>query len=302
MVLEVRNLFDQYEQPENRLSYALAVALAEDHRLRRSFLRRFVNSARDMPAKIDVAEQRLPGESDTKEEEADRRGLPDICLYSDDSWAVAIECKVEARLSAAQLVRHRRTLERRGFDHVAVLAVTGKKTTVRIPRTIMLHKWTDFYDWACAERSKSKWATKFAEYIETVERKLEEDKYLTDAKLTHFSGIPFSSDRPYTYLEAKRVLRLAMDELRTRRVLERAVDADLRADSRPAITGKRGLGVWDFIRLRVARRASVFTEYPHMTLSISSERFYPHVTIPNGIRGPLRQNLLDLKWEGFPLA
>ena len=299
MALEVRNLFDQYKQPENRLSHALAVALAEDPRLRRSFLRHFVNSAHDTNARIDVAEQRLPGEPDTSEEEADRRGLPDICLYNDDGWALAIECKVEARLSAEQLIRHRRTLERRGFDPVTVLAVTGKDIATRLPRKIMLHKWTDFYDWACAERVRSEWATRFADYLETVERTLVEDKYLTDATLTHFSGVPFSPNRPYTYLEAKRVLRLAMDELRNTRRLERALGADLKARGRTAITGKKGSSVWDFIPLKAAHSANVFTQCPHMTLSIGEERFYPHVTIPNGIRGTLKKNLLDLKWDGF---
>jgi hypothetical protein len=135
--------------------------------------------------------------------------------------------------------------------------------------------------------------------METVERKLVEDEYLTDATLTHFSGVPFDSDRPYTYLEAKRVLRLAMDELRARRVLERALGADLKAKGRPAITGKKGSSVWDFVPLKAARSTNAFTQCPHMTLSIGEERFYPHLTIPNGIRGPLRKNLLDLKWDGF---
>jgi hypothetical protein len=35
----MRNLFDQYNQPENRLSHALAVCLSEDRRLLTRFLR-----------------------------------------------------------------------------------------------------------------------------------------------------------------------------------------------------------------------------------------------------------------------
>lgn len=34
----MRNLFDQYNQPENRLSHALAVCLDEDRRFLREFL------------------------------------------------------------------------------------------------------------------------------------------------------------------------------------------------------------------------------------------------------------------------
>ena len=34
----MRNLFDQYDQPENRLSHALAVCLNEDRRLLTKFL------------------------------------------------------------------------------------------------------------------------------------------------------------------------------------------------------------------------------------------------------------------------
>jgi hypothetical protein len=258
-----------------------------------------VNPSHNLPDKIEVAEQRLPGEPDIGEEEAERRGLPDICLYNQDGWAVAIECKVEAALSISQLKRHRRTLERRGFDQVAVLAVAGKRRAVRLPRTTVLHQWTDLYDWACAQRSKSAWAPRLVEYMETVERKLVEDEYLTDANLTHFSGIPFGPDRPYTYLEGKRLLRLAMHELRAKKVFERTLGADLKGGSRGAITGSMGSDVWDFIPLRVARKGDIFTKSPHMTLSIGWDRLYPLVTIPNGIRSTLRQPVLDLKRDGF---
>ena len=40
---------------------------------------------------------------------------------------------------------------------------------------------------------------------------------LKDGALTVFSGIPFNASNPWTYVEAKRLIRLAMEELRGRR-------------------------------------------------------------------------------------
>jgi len=58
----VRNLFDQYQQAENRLSHALAVCLNEDRSLLEEFLK-WIGVLPPIPAKrLRVAEQGLPGD------------------------------------------------------------------------------------------------------------------------------------------------------------------------------------------------------------------------------------------------
>ena len=58
----MRNVFDQYEQPENRLTHALMVTLANDKKLVRPFLK--LVKAKRIPAlkNIELGLQRVPGQ------------------------------------------------------------------------------------------------------------------------------------------------------------------------------------------------------------------------------------------------
>lgn len=109
--------------------------------------------------------------------------------------------------------------------------------------------------------------------------------------MTRFSGVPFTAENPYTYREAKRILRLAMDELRKNNALTKAIDIDLKHSGRGAITGKDGLTVWDFFRLSKSRKENDFTKYPHFTLSIRRDDIYALVSIPNNMKREFKRNL-----------
>lgn len=105
----VRNLFDQYSQPENRLSHALAVCLDEDRRLLQEFL---AWAGVQSPARVRdllIVEQSLPGDPPESELEAERIGLPDIVVHDDDGWCLLVESKVQAPLTEDQLRRHERS-------------------------------------------------------------------------------------------------------------------------------------------------------------------------------------------------
>ena len=98
----MRNVFDQYNQPENRLSHALAVCLNEDRRLLREFMR-WIGVAPPVAAtRLLIVEQSLPGDRPESEEEADRRGLPDIVIHDGEEWCLLIESKVQATLTEDQ--------------------------------------------------------------------------------------------------------------------------------------------------------------------------------------------------------
>lgn len=64
----MRNIFDQYSQPENRLTHALVCALYEDKSLLNNFVR-WVTSKPIPRARLYIVEQRLPGEGELPEEE-----------------------------------------------------------------------------------------------------------------------------------------------------------------------------------------------------------------------------------------
>jgi hypothetical protein len=135
--------------------------------------------------------------------------------------------------------------------------------------------------------------------MEVLEADLIEQGKLKEGGVTTFSGIPFDTENPYSYLEAKRLLKLAMDKLRGNSKLKRELRMDPDAPGRGAITGRGAVAVWDFLRLRHAKGAQSFTQYPHLTLAIERDRLLAIVTIPNGVRTDFRRRLVDLGLDGF---
>ncbi len=75
----MRNVFDQYSQPENRLTHALLTALDQDRSLLVPFLKWLGIKDVPKPTTLTIVEQSVPGDyqPDISEEEAERRGLPD---------------------------------------------------------------------------------------------------------------------------------------------------------------------------------------------------------------------------------
>jgi len=281
----MRNVFDQYEQAENRLTHGLAVALAEDSRLLRDFVTKVARVPLPKKARLVVEEQGLPGESGLSEAEAERRGLPDAWIHDGESWSLLIETKLTARLTADQLRRHIATARRRGFTDVHLVALTARPEAVRLPEGCRMLSWKTVYAWLRRHDGRSEWAARVAEYLEIVEARMSEREDSFEGVLTEFTGFPFGPDRPWNYGEAKRLLRLAMEELRKRKDLERKLGMNPRGQSRKAITGKGSRAVWDFLSLRAATDARQHTEMPHLTLSIGDEAVWAHMTCPNQFRG-----------------
>jgi len=294
----MRNIFDQYDQPENRLTHALATCLHEDRRLLRSFVRWATGEKPPVQHHLQIVEQTLPGESDLTEEEAETRGLPDAWIHDDEVWALIIECKVKSAIDLGQLRRHRATAIRRGFERPGILVLSPEKPPKQSLAGWSHRTWPEVYAWFMKQSSRSAWARRMVEYMEVAEARLPAEGYLERGSLTMFSGIRFDSNNPYNYAEAKRLLRLALQELRRDKRLQR-LGMDPKGKGRPAITGREGASVWDFLPLRRAARAAAFTACPHLTLSIQSQRVLVVVTIPHGIKTEFRRNLLALERDGF---
>lgn len=233
------------------------------------------------------------------EEEARTRGLPDACIYSDAGWALIIESKVRAAPDLDQIRRHVVCLTRRGFSSPGVLWLTLISVRGRLPRRCINKTWSELYVWLLRQRTESPWANHLARYLEVFETRKIQDKYLLEGTLTKFAGIPFGSDTPYNYLEAKRILGLLREELIASKRLIRALGADPACPGRGAITGKGGSHVWDYIRLKAARRAEAFTRFPHLTIGIHTDSANARVTFPNGLRTRFRRNLSNPTFEDF---
>ena len=64
----MRNIFDQYNQPENKLTHSLVSCLNEDNQLLNSFLKSFNPNFFDKNSKLLLEQQTIPGEFRSLEE------------------------------------------------------------------------------------------------------------------------------------------------------------------------------------------------------------------------------------------
>jgi len=298
----MRNIFDQYMQPENRVTHAFMTVLNEDRQLLRLFLQELIKvKSPAPPGRLSVLEQQYPGEATEPAEtdEARRKGIPDGWIFDEEGWCVFIECKVISPVVADQLNRHRRTAERLGFRDITAVIITPTIARSSLPPGTVHLEWRTVYTWLRRHASVSPWGRHAADYLEIAEAKMIEDKQLKEGTLTKFSGFPFGRDHPFTYLEGKRVLTLALAELRGRRDLIKGLEMNPDAPGRPAITGRQRDSVWDFLSLAPSNDGKTFTKHPHLTLGIDSRAIEAMVTVPNAVNTAMRRNLIELKEAGF---
>ncbi len=293
----MRNLFDQYFQPENRLTHALVCALDADRALLRPFLH--WAGAREIPParELRITEQQVPGELVSRDEE-EGRGLPDACVFSDDGWALLVEAKVQAGVSLDQLRRHIATARRYAFEKPFLLLISVDDPPSQLPDRASHRFWRDVYSWFRHHAGASVWARTFTTYLEAFESRMIALNYSIRGTVTMFDGLRFDDSNEYTYREGKRLIRLLGDELQKRKDLHR-IGVDPRGTRRSAITGRSGTAVWDFLPLKAARGASSFTAFPHLTISLRRAEADAAITIPNGVRGGFRTKLLKVGEGGF---
>lgn len=237
----MRNIFDQYSQPENRVTHALVTALHEDCKLLRAFLK---DIAKCLPPRkkqlIEICEQTYPGETETIEDATAKQGIPDAWITAGDDWCLVIENKVLSTAKAKQLIQHLTTAKRLGFADPKALVLTVKSPKGEMPQGTRVVEWRAVYQWLNDRSKKNPWAKRVAEFLEVMEGRMVDSKQFTAGTLTTFNGFPFHDDNPYTYLEAKRVLGLATEALRNRKDLKSkfGIDPDFRGHR--AIKGRGG--------------------------------------------------------------
>lgn len=290
----MRNVFDQYDQPENKLTHALMVTLANDRRLIQPFLK--MAGTKKVPAlkNIQLGLQRVPGQVIDSNKEG-QEGLPDGCFFDQDGWALIIEAKVQAGISVNQLQRHRKISARYGYDqpHVVLLSIDNPKS---LPDWVTHLEWKKLYGWFTRQKAKSPWARHFVEYMHIFEAKMIAMDYKIRGTLTMFDGFKFSDTEPYTYAEGKRLIRLVGEELRKNKILIKSLGLDINAKGRTAITRGDNGSVWDFLPLKIFK-GKPFTTMIHPTIVIRPIEASIALTIPNGmgnIRNILRNKGFDI--------
>jgi hypothetical protein len=297
----MRNVFDQYTQNENRLTHALASVLHADGGLRARFLKQFLPSAGAPSAsRVTVDEQSLPGQPMLTENEAEERGVPDMWLFDDDGgWCAVVESKITAPLYAGQVQRHIQVALRRGFHPVIPVTISVNPPKNRLPAHTVELRWKDIYRWLESEAAPGSLAEQASKFFERLEAEMARNEQLQDGTLTTFTGFHFANPENYSYLEAKRVLRLALSELRKDRDLRREVGMDPDLEGRQSLTGRHEDFVWDFLQVKAAHGAKSHTSNIHLTLGVHRRFVDCLVTIPHGLVRTARKRLVEVGEEGF---
>lgn len=293
----MRSIFDQYSQPENRLTHALACTLYADCSLLRPFLKWAGMPDPPPTAKLTITQQQIPGELVSGDENK-ARGVPDLCIFDDDGWALVIESKVQSKPSIDQLRRHIRTAERKNFGPIHAMLLSVDVVTESLPDRSTARTWRDLYQWLHDHSAGSMHARECARYFEIFESKASALGYSIRGTITMFNGIRFDEESPYNYREAKRLIKLLGDELQSRKDLAQ-IGADPRGARRPAITGSKTGRIWDFIPLKASKGSTSFTSYPHLTMGLSEDHVAASITVPNGVSGGFRTKLKGVGIEGF---
>ena len=190
----MRNVFDQYEQPENKLTHALFTTLDRERSYLRPFLRYL--GVPDIPAlkSLQITEQQVPGIQEVDAEELDakeleKRGLPDGCVFTDEGWAVLFESKVQAHVSVKQLRRHRKTAIRNGFESPHLVVIAVDEAPKNVPEGTLTITWKDVYRWF-NKRSHEPWARELIRYMQSFERKMLAKNYEIRGTITVFDADP----------------------------------------------------------------------------------------------------------------
>jgi hypothetical protein len=293
----MRNIFDQYSQPENRLTHALVCTLSKDRRLIRPFLKWLKIGSCPQLQGLRLVEQQIPGVA-VSGDEIGATGLPDACIFNDEGWALLVESKVQAPIRLDQLERHLKTAAHHGYENANLIVIAVNRIHADLPDRAKAVEWREVYRWFRKQAVRSEWARMFVDYMQILESQMIAKEYLKQGTLTMFDGLCFDKDNPYTHREGKRLLRLLRDELQQRKDLQE-LGVDPTGEGRSAITGQGFSPVWNYLSLKQAKGETQHTAFPHLSLEMNSETALAAVTVPNGVKGGFRTRLEKGGLEGF---
>jgi len=293
----LRNIFDQYDQAENKLTHALILTLYHERRLIVPFLKWL--GIKNIPSlrNIELSLQQLPGEAN-RAIPLGEDSVPDACFCDNDNWAVIIESKVQASISIDQLKRHCKKTINFGYNDIFLVLITVNTATKRLPGGTINVEWKSIYRWFVSISQKYEWARYFVEYMQVYESKMVAQDYNIEGTLTMFSGFCFNKDSPYTYREGKRLIKLLGQEFRKNTRLVTGIGIDPESEGRPAITQGEYGSVWDFIQLKNSQ-GNVFTSHPHAAIVIRPEEAAVSITVPNGIKGGIKKRFNKYDFQQF---
>jgi len=272
---QIPNLFDQYSQPENRLTNALLQTLASSRRLSVAFLKDFLWIRCSPYEAIEISSQKRPGGIEDRGEAAQPHGesatIPDGWIVSKDGgWGLVIESKIQKRaVRLEQLRGHWRKASAYPQRHLLVLTPDRVEPpdVRRFGRgrpEVRWAPWTEIHGWVVRQAQREGRGSLGGHLVRSLKEYLEMDE-----RLSEFQGFDFSEG--FALPRAKAILKVLMETLRP----------EVRR-SYPALTGGRGNlspsqgSMWDCFGVEPK-----FTADLHLTLSVRPEDFRIGLIVPD---------------------
>ena len=110
--------------------------------------------------------QTYPDSKIFTESEAEKYGIPDAWIYSDDGQALIFEIKINDRLTTKQLISHKNTTQKRGYSVKQLITITARDDINRHADCQL--RWDEIYLWL-SKRKSSNWAKHAMKYFEILE-------------------------------------------------------------------------------------------------------------------------------------
>jgi hypothetical protein len=147
----LNNIFDQYDQEENRITNAFLQTLAKNRGLLKVFIKECFNIQLGSNANIVISSQKKPlGLGDEEKDKEKTEGIPDGWIVIDEEKAIVFESKiVRNAIRRDQLLAHTKRI--RGYSQKYLCVVTPDEDSpvkdVNIPNVdIAWISWRDVYN------------------------------------------------------------------------------------------------------------------------------------------------------------
>lgn len=290
-------LFDQYSNPENRLTHALLHTIGSSGWLLTRFLKDLVGvKFQTKKLFFEISTQKVPfGHGDVDHDQI--QAIPDAWIIEENlQLGIAIEVKDRKNnLNKQQLEWHKKRIYH--YENKYLLVITpdlSEPPIINILReeentengkvTTVWRSWDNIYRWLSDVNLKKSSIQSHEKFLITAMTEYLERR----REVLGFQGILFSSG--FDVYEAKEILNAEMVELMDT-VLSQYKELNTR---RPAITTFSKGSVWDCFGSKEG-----FTRDLHITLSITENWHDISITIPNSAKAAwkrLRQVFTDGKY------
>lgn len=277
---KVPNIFNQYFQPENRVTNALLQVLSVDINLLRGFVKEIMNIDLSLSSNARLSTLKEPYD------EYDRKNLPiineeglsipDAFIYDEENnLNIFIESKLDTTLYYTQLKNHCRAYSLKSFSNFLICISTDKEQPGVINDILKEAKnckviwlpWKTVYHWACEKLDDNICKNNYLNNFLCTQLKGYLEMY---ENLSDFAGINFQKDI-YNYPQAKSFIKSLIEK-----VLEDINEIYPQFKiPRPKITDNKTY-VWD-----VLSDGYPFNSKVHLTFEIHNEYFALDLTLPN---------------------